>query len=572
MLKKTTEQFIQEAKKIYGDEYDYSKVVYKKSLEKVIIICLKHGEFQILPYNHIKYKQGCDKCNNSAREKIPIPKISGKQRNSYTTKTFIDASEIIHGKKYDYSKVIYTVGMDKITIICKDHGEFIMQARKHLQGQGCKKCSGKWEYTTDEWIKKAKEIHGDKYNYSQTKYKGGKELVMIICYEHGKFEQRASEHLTGRGCRKCGGNYIPTTEEWIKKAKKIHNDKYDYSKTEYVKNKEKLIIICKEHGEFYQQASEHLRGYGCIKCGGNYQYTTEEFIEKAKKIHNCKYDYSKTNYIKHDEKIIIICKEHGEFEQSPNHHLQGQGCRLCAIILRANMLSMAIDEFIEKAKIIHQDKYDYSEIEYKGCHQKVKIICKKHGPFLQRASDHINNGAGCPKCQSCPNCLLWRTCGKLCQYCKPKNKNKLYQKTKEMDVVKYLRDKLPDTDFIHNKSVGTECTGGHFFPDILFDCLWFQLIVEVDEHKHRCADYQCDEKRMYDITAKLGQPCIFIRYNPDSKESDKEKLLERIQYYLDFRDIYLDGELDDELNQDINCYEKLDINNLLGFKVEYLFY
>ena len=571
----TTEEYIEQAKEIHNDIYDYSKTEYINSKSNITIICQKHGEFHINPYNHIKYKQGCNKCN-SAKEKVSIPKVNDMKRNRYTTETFINVSTKIHGDKYNYSKVIYTVGMDKIIIICREHGEFLIQARKHLQGQGCKKCSGSWDYSSEEFIKKANKIHNNKYNYSYTKYNGCRELVTIICKEHGKFEQLASSHLTGRGCIKCGNNYIPTTEEWIKKAKNVHGNKYDYTKTDYVKNKEKIIIICKEHGEFYQQPSEHIRGYGCIKCSGKYQYTNEEFIEKANNIHNNLYDYSKTKYTTSDQKVIIICKEHNEFKQSPDHHLKGQGCPKCAIELvsRTNLLSC--DDFIRKAKLIHKEKYNYSEIEYKGCHEKVKIICKKHGSFLQRASDHIYNGAGCSKCLLCPKCLLWRTCGKLCQYCKPKNKNKLYQKTKEMDVVKYLREKLPDTNFIHNKSVGTECTEGHFFPDIRFDCLWFQLIIEVDEYKHRSANYQCDEKRMYDITAKLGQPCIFIRYNPDSKESNKGKLLEKIQYYLDLQNIYMDEDFDKkiykELNQDTYYYEKLGIDNLLGFKTEYLFY
>ena len=108
------------------------------------------------------------------------------------------------------------------------------------------------------------------------------------------------------------------------------------------------------------------------------------------------------------------------------------------------------------------------------------------------------------------------------------------EKTKEMDIVRYLKLNLPDNDFYHNKSVGTECTkndrentNGHLFPDIRFDCGRFQLIVEIDEFKHRGADYKCDERRMYDIIAKLGMRCVFIRYNPDAKESKRLILLDK---------------------------------------------
>lgn len=231
------------------------------------------------------------------------------------------------------------------------------------------------------------------------------------------------------------------------------------------------------------------------------------------------------------------------------------------------LFSSNINNFIEKAKKIHGEKYNYQKVDYKNSQEKVIIICKIHGEFKQTPNSHLQ-GSGCLKCQLCPKCLLWQTHGKPCQYCKPITKNKLFYKTKEMDVVKYLKEKLPNDEFIHNKSVGIECTGGHFYPDIRFDCLWFQLIVEVDEYKHRGADYKCDEKRMYDITANLGQPCIFIRYNPDSKESNKETLLEKIQYYLNLKDKYsnTDKELDNVY------YKELEIDDLLGFKTEYLFY
>lgn len=393
--------------------------------------------------------------------------------------------------------------------------------------------------------------------------------------------------------------FSSNTNDFIKKAKQIHNNKYDYSKVDYKNCKTKVIIICKIHGDFLQIPNSHLRGRNCPKCvQPSYKYTLKDFLEKINIVHGKKYDYSKTKYNKSSDKIEIICHNHGSFFQIANNHLRGARCPKCAGCHR-----YTTEEWIYEARKIHECKYDYSKVKYIDAITEVKIICKTHGLFLKKPSMHLQ-GSGCPKCQMCPKCLLWMTGGKLCQYCKPKNQNKLYQKTKEMYIVKYLREKLPDENFIHNKSVGTECTGGHFFPDIRFDCIWFQLIIEVDEHKHRGTDYKCDEKRMYDITAKLGQPCIFIRYNPDSKKSNKEKLLERIQYYLDLQNIYLDEDLDVELDDDLNgkvneeeneevdgeidedddlneevhenldenCYEKLGINNLLGFKAEYLFY
>lgn len=160
--------------------------------------------------------------------------------------------------------------------------------------------------------------------------------------------------------------------------------------------------------------------------------------------------------------------------------------------------------------------------------------------MLKTRESYINNRVkrndSCPRCNMCPKCKLWRTMGKLCEYCKPKDENKLFQKTKEMEVVKYLKKKLPEYEFIHNKSVGTDCTKGHLFPNIRFKCNGYQLICEVDEFKHRGAKYECDKQRMYDIIAKIGEPCIFIRYNPDGKDSNKDELVKKLKEYLNLEE------------------------------------
>jgi hypothetical protein len=171
--------------------------------------------------------------------------------------------------------------------------------------------------------------------------------------------------------------------------------------------------------------------------------------------------------------------------------------------------------------------------------KKVWWKCSKNGHSWKAFISNRNNGSGCPICLLCPSCILWRTNGKLCEYCKPKPDNKLYQKTKEMTVVKFLKDNLPDKEFIHNKSVGKDCTDGHLFPDIRFECFYYgenilnyNLIVEVDEFQHRGASYKCDKQRMYDIVAKISTPCIFIRFNPDGKESDTTVLLKYVKKCL----------------------------------------
>ena len=141
--------------------------------------------------------------------------------------------------------------------------------------------------TTEEFIKRAKEVHGDKYDYSKVVYKNNKETVCIICKEdeHGEFYQTPASHLKGCGCPKCNrGSKKLTTEDFIKRAKKVHGDLYDYSKLVYKGSKERVCIICKEdeHREFYQIPGDHLKGHGCPRCSGMIKLTTEEFIKEAK--------------------------------------------------------------------------------------------------------------------------------------------------------------------------------------------------------------------------------------------------------------------------------------------------
>ena len=189
------------------------------------------------------------------------------------------------------------------------------------------------------------------------------------------------------------------TKNFIKKANFKHNNKYDYSKTKYKSSSCKIIITCPEHGDFEQTPNSHLSGHGCGKCSKNYNYSTEQFIEKAKFIHDDKFDYSKTLYLNARTKVIIICSKHGEFTQVPNNHLNGQGCPKCKIDKSTIELKSTTEEFIQKAKVIHNDIYDYSKVNYSNNYTKVIITCKQHGDFEQAPNVHLK-GVGCPTCKA----------------------------------------------------------------------------------------------------------------------------------------------------------------------------
>lgn len=184
--------------------------------------------------------------------------------------------------------------------------------------------------TTEQFIQKAREVHGDKYDYSLVDYINSSTKVKITCHEHGEFEQVPNNHLQGAGCIKCSRKVI-NKEQFVERARKVHGDKYDYSMVEYLEMRNKIKVICPQHGEFEQRAFAHLKGQGCRKCYVKRNTTTkEEFIERAKKVHGDKYDYSMLEYVNVSTIVKIICPQHGGFEQQSSSHLRGTGCNDCA--------------------------------------------------------------------------------------------------------------------------------------------------------------------------------------------------------------------------------------------------
>jgi hypothetical protein len=257
-------------------------------------------------------------------------------KQKLTVDKFVKRANKIHDSKYDYSKVEYKTLKSKILVGCKIHGEFFTTPYRHIgQGCGCKKCAFERmalgnQLTTNDFVVSAKKVHGDKYDYTQVEYISSLEKVKIICKEHGEFFQTPSGHLSGYGCSKCAGNYSCTLSEFINKCRNVHGDKYDYSKTDYFRNKKKVIVGCKIHGDFHVTPADHInKASGCPKCANNVP-TTEEFIKKCQIIHGNKYDYSKVEYVENKKKVIIGCAIHGDFLQRASSHLFAKcGCRKC---------------------------------------------------------------------------------------------------------------------------------------------------------------------------------------------------------------------------------------------------
>lgn len=255
----------------------------------------------------------------------------------------------------------------------------------------------------DQFIQRAKQIHDNKYDYSKSIYVRGAVHVTIGCPTHGDFPQRAYDHLRNSGCPKCGREKIGKTlkftkEEFIDRAKLVHRTLYDYTEVSYINSNTKIEIICKNHGSFLQYPSDHLRKSGCPQCSGGKKRNTQTFIIDAKEIHGDIYDYSLVEFKNVHTNVKIICQIHGEFQTLPKLHLSNKrGCPMCSKEKCTTRRRKTMDAFLAEAKEIHGDTYNYEKVIYKTTDTPVSIVCKEHGEFNQRPSNHLY-GANCPKC------------------------------------------------------------------------------------------------------------------------------------------------------------------------------
>ena len=371
--------------------------------------------------------------------------------------------------------------------------------------------------TKEEFIKEAKKIHGDKYDYSKVDYVNNKTKVCIICNEpdHGEFWQTPSSHLKGRGCPKCKGDktrerLTSSREEFIKKACKVHGDKYDYSKVDYVNNYTKVCIICPKHGEFWQIPNGHLARKGCPICGGTSALTKEEFIKKARKVHKYKYDYSKVEYVNIKTKVCIICSEHGEFWQQAYVHTQGVGCPQCANEANSKRFRSSLSDFVKKARKVHGDKYEYDKVDYVNCDTKVCIICHQHGEFWQTPDIHTR-GCGCPKCN------LSHMERSVMNYLDEVGITYDYQKRFDWLGRQSLDFYLPDYN------VGIECQGRqHFFP------------VECFGGEDSFIECQKRDKKKKALCEENGIKLLYFGNVPNYDTFLGEAVHDDVQYLIDY--------------------------------------
>lgn len=375
----TQEEFISRARQVWGDRFDFSKAIYKNNHTKVEVVCEKHGSFFATPSN-IYAGWGCKQCGIE----------EGARKRSINTAEFLERAKAVHGDTYDLSKVDYVRNDVPITVICRKHGEFYPTPSNFLKGSGCKACGYERNAknnarTTQEFIEDAIRIHGDRYDYSLVEYEGCRKDVKIICKEHGVFEQSPMSHLKGSDCPECAktkGKQCISNEEFIRRAKEAHGDKYDYSLCEYKRNNKPVKIICRKHGVFEIRAFDHLRNNGgCKECkkeriGELQRLTTDEFIAKSKSVHGNIYDYSKVEYVDAYTPVKLVCSKHGEFEQRAYAHIHGQGCPCCKTstgeekvlkFLQENNIEFVKEKTFPDCKYINPLRFDFYLPEYNIC-------------------------------------------------------------------------------------------------------------------------------------------------------------------------------------------------------------
>lgn len=288
----TTEAFIRKSKSRFGEKFNYDKTEYVRKDVALTLTCPTHGDIVLTPDQHRWSKHGCPQCD------FEISRAAKKDQ-------VLNEARKIHGDKYDYSRVVFVNVNDKVEILCPYHGSFWQGLYDHTAREtGCPTCSREADkLTLEDFVSKARMIHGDRYDYGKVEYRDGNSKVTITCKKHGDFTQRAASHLAGCKCKQCHieENRL-SAEEFIKNARIVHGDKYDYSKVVYHGNKKPVEIICPTHGSFRQRPNSHISvKAGCASCSESKgemavatclkKFGIEHIREYRIKPHRYRYDF-----------------------------------------------------------------------------------------------------------------------------------------------------------------------------------------------------------------------------------------------------------------------------------------
>jgi hypothetical protein len=345
----------------------------------------------------------------------------------------------------------------------------------------------------EDFIKRLTEDQKERNDYSEIKEKfSSGHKISIKCIKHNKlFFPNAGDHLNKKtGCPECKKEKLSnlkrmSIEEFVTKANLKHNNKFDYSKVILKTGRDKVEIICPIHGSFWVAADPHInQSTGCPNCWDEKRailnrernikgkHTRDHFIEESKKVHGDLYNYSLVHYNDSHEKVKIICPIHGIFEIAPHNHIHnGNGCKKCVDLAHTSNT----DEFIQKAKAIHGDKYDYSNTKYTKAIEEIEIICEKHGPFITTPNRHL--------------------CGNGCTICRTSNA--------EMEVADFIKENYSGEILQRKKTIIPPYELDIFLPEmnlaIEYNGLYWHSSARenIDKNYHLMKTNMCEEKGIH---------------------------------------------------------------------------
>lgn len=413
MTRRYTEQeWVTLAREKHLGRYLYEDCGYAGMAAKVTIRCPDHGLFTQRAQDHIR-GGGCPECSAQAR-RHSILRSRAKSRIS--TAEMIVRFESVHGRTYDYTKVEFAGTKKPVTIVCREHGAFQQLPSNHLKGSGCRNCgsnraAAKHKLDQAEFERRVRQTHGKRYGLALAFYLTQYDNVTVHCAEHGEFSILPLNLWQGSGCPRCarlegGKKHRITQEDYLRRAEEVHGTTYDHGLIQFTRMHDRIVVVCRNHGQFSPTAVNYLAGRGCKVCGTSRAaaartpklvFQVDEVLARFHETHGDQYDYTSVVYEHSNRHVTIVCRRHGAFLQTPSGHWAGKGCPECGRLTRAESLILTTEEAVARFRQLHGDRYDYADTVYDRFRRRVTIRCKRHGPFLQSPQAHLE-GKGCPRC------------------------------------------------------------------------------------------------------------------------------------------------------------------------------
>ncbi len=458
------DRVVEEGTKLHNSKFEYielTKVLNAKTL--FLAHCLTcDDQFKTNGERHIQRKFGGCRCKG------------GKK---FTLKEFLRRSKLKHGEKFDYSLIVaedIQSQRSHVNIICKTCSyDWSPSIGDHITGYGCPQCSGVARWTMDRFLKAAKRIHAEKYNYKEVVFHTRDTKFFLSCNECGnRFKTSISKHISRQsGCRRCAGNDPWTYERFMTEALEVHKDKYDYSKViaDHIQGcRSPIPVRCNQCDHAWNPTiNNHINhGTGCPSCAGKLKWTSDRFVVEAKVVHGEKYNYNEVDEITSNHSPFFITCNACEYrwKSCVSNHLgsKNAGCPSCA-----GNAPWTYDRFLHRIKNKYdRHLYDYSDVspeDIKNWASYIKLRCTtcdyKWAPSI---NVHFNECCGCP---SCAGVVRWTLTSFLAKSVEVHQNKYDYSKIVEADIenqrsrVKIICRACHTTNvqIIHNHISGSGC-------------------------------------------------------------------------------------------------------------------